>query len=155
MKKVLPTFTEGTTTSSMVFVTKDSYIFVNSGDSRSVLYNEKGIVFETKDQSLNKSPEITFIKRQKTDNLIALATDGIWDSLSPEQPTNDTLFNFIKERRDQPLSSVCEEVVDFSMKGDCPSTVSQQSVNRSIILYDCQRSHKLRGIMKQGVTTWY
>ena len=149
MKKVLPTFTSGRTTASMVFVTKDNYIFVNYGDSRSVLYDEKGMRFETKDHS----PVVSFIKRLETDNFIALATDGIWDSLSPEQPTNDTLFNFIKERfRDQPLSSVCEEVVDFSMKEDCPS---RGLGNRSIILYDCQRSHKLRGIMKQGVTTWY
>ena len=56
MKKVLPTFTSGRTTASMVFVTKDNYIFVNYGDSRSVLYDEKGMRFETKDN--NASDEI-------------------------------------------------------------------------------------------------
>lgn len=90
-------------------------------------------------------PDVTFIKRQKTDNFIALATDGIWDVLSPTQPTNDTLFNFIKERlRNQPLSSVCEEVIDFSIKfskDNCPST---ELDNMSIMLYDCQSSHQVK-----------
>lgn len=49
-RKDLP-FTRGGTTVSMIIVTKNNFIFVNSGDSRSVLYDEKGIVFETKDHN--------------------------------------------------------------------------------------------------------
>mgnify|MGYP003420423129 FL=1 len=94
------------------------------------------------EQAVSPVPDVTFIKRQKTDNFIVLATDGIWDSLSPEQPTNDTLFNFIKERlRNQPLSFVCEEVVDFSMKTLKEKDRYCEIDNTSIILYDCQRSH--------------
>ena len=40
----------------MIIVTKDNFIFVNAGDSRSVLYDEKGMRFETKDN--NASDEI-------------------------------------------------------------------------------------------------
>ena len=54
-KKDLP-FTRGGTTVSMIIVTKDNFIFVNAGDSRSVLYDEKGMRFETKDN--NASDEI-------------------------------------------------------------------------------------------------
>lgn len=145
MIEVLPMFTKGRTTASMVFVTKDNYIFVNSGCSRSVLYNEKEIVFETEDDD----PDVSFIQRHETDNFIALATDGIWKSISTKKPTNDALFSFISRFRDQPLSSVCGKVIDFSMKYDGDLD------NRSIILYDCRRSHKLRDLREKGVTCWY
>ena len=55
-KKIKLNCTRGGTTVSMIIVTKDNFIFVNAGDSRSVLYDEKGMRFETKDN--NASDEI-------------------------------------------------------------------------------------------------
>lgn len=82
-------------------------------------------------------PDVSFISRSVDDKFIVIATDGLWDIVSPE-----TMLEFIKCRSGKSLLSICEEALFETSAPDnssrhFPRSKTQFIDNITMFLVDC------------------
>merc|ERR1712039_447157 len=75
------------------------------------------------EQTITSTPDICSFPREPDDEFLILACDGIWDVLSSQDAVD-----FVKARLEsrlsqgRPLSSICEEMMDFCISPDLQAT---------------------------------
>ena len=78
--------------------------------------------FDFKQQMVTVDPEVRSVARQANDQFVILACDGIWDCLSSEECVSQTRDALNQLQRDQPISTIIEEMFDRIIAKDILSS---------------------------------